>query len=164
MAKSKAELELAKLKEDNKKLAKEKEQLRKDNEDLIKAHEELKSKIKAEKEAAKKQREEKTVEQVKGMKAKLDAEPHRWVRVFNAGLDEGVDFGFRYEGVQFKLYSGKPIELAESVISHLIKCGRPKAKLKQGEAGQAVKEEGFHHNYNVVPCEAPTKEAVKVAS
>lgn len=108
---------------------------------------------------AKKQRQEKAAEQVKDMKARLDAEPHHWVQVFNKGLDDGVDFGFTYEGITFKMYSGKPVKLAESVIKHLKGCAYPITTLKQGEAGQAVKVAGFHHNFNVVNCEAPKKDA-----
>jgi hypothetical protein len=133
------------------------EQLRKANEALKKEKEDLEARAEAMRAEAKKQKEEKAAEQIKGMNARLDAEPHHWVQVFNKGLDDGVDFGFRFEGVQFKLYSGKPVYLAESVIKHLKGCGHPIVKLKQGEAGQAVKEEGFHHNFNVVNCEAPAE-------
>lgn len=135
----------------------------KEIEALKKANEELKAKAEAMKAEAKKQREEKAAVQAKDMKDKFDAEPHHWVQVFNKGLDDGVDFAFCYEGVQFKLYSGKPVSLAESVIKHLKGCGLPITKLKQGEAGQgAVKVKGRHHNFNVVNCEAPRKE-VKTA-
>lgn len=151
MAKTIAALE-AELRESKKRSAEEIEKLRKANEDLLKEQE----KIKAE---AKKRREGKATEQVLSVKARLDAEPHRWVKVFYVGMDEGVDFGFMYEGIQFWMISGKPIELAESVIKHLKGCGFPIAKLKQGVAGQPVKVEGFHHNYNVVECEAPPQKA-----
>jgi len=148
MPKSKAELEaeLDALKESNKKLLEESE--------ALKAEEE---KRKAE---AKRQLEEKAKNHTRSIKDRLDAEPHHWVRVFNTGLNDGVDFAFNYEGIQFRMISGDPIYLAQSVINHLKLCGYPKTKLKQGEAGQPVKVEGFHHNYNVVNCEAPEKLAV----
>lgn len=124
--------------------------------------EDLKAKAEAAKAEAKKQREEKAEEHKKDMKAKLDAEPHQWVQVFYKGLKDGVDFAFNYEGIQFLLYSGVPIFLAESVIKHLKGCGYPIIIEKQGEAGQPIKVHGRHHNFNVVNCEAP-KEDVKTA-
>ena len=127
---------------------------------LTKETEDLKAKAEAIKAAAKKQREEKAEDQRKGMQAKLDAEQHQWVQVFNKGLSDGVDFPFNYEGVQFVLYSGRPKFLPESVIKHLKGCGFPITIEKQGEAGQAVKVAGYHHNFNVVNCEAPEKAAV----
>lgn len=122
---------------------------------LTKEAEDLKAKAEAAKVAAKKQREEKAAESVKDMQAKLDAEPHQWVQVFNIGLDDGVDFAFNYEGIQFVLYSGKPKHLAESVIKHLKTRGFPITTEKQGEAGQPISVHGFHHNFNVVNCEEP---------
>jgi len=163
MVKTIAALE-AELKESKKKSAKELEALKKANEALIKKAEDLMAKAEAAKAQAKKQREEKAAESVKGMQAKLDAEPHHWVQVFSKGLDDGVDFGFNFEGIQFKLYSGKAVHLAESVIRHLKGCAFPITTLKQGEAGLgAVKVHGRHHNYNVVNCEAPTEAPAKVA-
>lgn len=130
---------------------------------LTKETEDLKAKAEAAKAVAKKQQEEKAAENIKDMQAKFDAEPHHWVRVFYKGMDDGVDFGFLYEGIQFKLYSGKPFFLAESVIKHLKGCAYPITTLKQGEAGVGpVKVKGKHHNFNVVNCEAPEKVA-KVA-
>jgi len=123
--------------------------------------EDLKAKAEAIKVEAKKQREAKAEEQQKGMKAKFGAEPHQWVQVFYKGLKDGVDFPFNYEGVQFLLYSGKPVSLAESVIKHLKGCGYPIIIEKQGEAGQPIKVHGYHHNFNVVNCEAP--DTVKAA-
>ena len=122
---------------------------------LTKETEDLKAKAEAMKAAAKKQREEKAEIQAKGMKAKFDAEPHHWVQVFYKGLKDGVDFAFNFEGIQFLLYSGVPIFLAESVIKHLKGCGYPIIIEKQGEAGQPIKGHGRHHNFNVVNCEAP---------
>lgn len=133
--------------------------LKKLSDEQAKALEQANARIEMMKADAKRQREEKATASVKDMKAKLDAEPHHWVRVFNTGVDDGIDFAFNYEGIQFRMISGDPIYLAESVIAHLKSCGYPKAKLKQGEAGQPVKVKGFHHNYNVVSCEAPQKAA-----
>lgn len=129
--------------------------LREANAEMTKSLEDMKI-------AAKKQREEKAEVQVKGMKAKIDAEPHHWVQVFNQGLDDGVDFNFTYEGIPFKLYSGKAVYLPESVIKHLKSSGFPITTEEQGEAGQPVIVAGRHHNFNVVNCEAP-KVPAKIA-
>lgn len=168
MAKTNAQLaaEMAKLTEAHLVMVKATEKQKAEDaekiEALTKETEDLKVKAEAAKVAAKKQREEKAVESVKDMQAKLDAEPHQWVQVFYKGLKDGVDFSFNYEGIQFMLYSGKPVELAESLIKHLKGCGYPEPVEKQGEAGQPIKVHGFHHNFNVVNCEAPKKE-VKTA-
>lgn len=167
MAKTNAQLtaEMAKLTKAQEVMVKEAEKKKAEDaakiEVLTKETEELKAKAEAAKATAKKQREEKAAENVKDIQAKLDAEPHKWVKVFYQGMDDGVDFGFNYEGIQFKLYSGKPVHLAESVIKHLKGCAYPITTLKQGEAGVgAVKVHGRHHNYNVVNCEEPEKAAV----
>ena len=138
-------------------LQKDIEALQKTNEAQTKELEEAKAKNEAMKAEATEQRKAKAEDQKKSMKDKLGAEKHNWVRVFNVGLKDGVDFPFNYEGVQFKLYSGKPVLLPQSVVTHLQGCAYPITKLKQGETGQAVKVEGKHHNFNVVPCEAPAK-------
>lgn len=129
--------------------------LKKTGEKLLKEAEDLKAKAEAARNEAKKQRDKKAEEQQKGMRALLKASPHHWVQVFNSGMDDGTDFSFTYEGLLFRLISGKPVFLSEILINHLKKCRRPKAKLRQGEAGQAVKVEGFHYNFNVVNCEKP---------
>jgi len=161
MAKTDAQLEaeLKKLTKAHDKMVKAAE--KKAAEDA-KTIEDLKAKAEAAKAEAKKQREEQTKNDKKNMQAKLDAEPHQWVQVFYKGLKDGVDFAFNYEGIQFVLYSGKPKYLAESVIKHLKTRGYPIIIEKQGEAGQPVKVQGFHHNFNVVNCEPP-KEEVKTA-
>lgn len=134
--------------------------LQKTSEAQAKELEELKAKAEADKLAAKKRIEEQAKAQVKDTQARLDAEPHQWVQVFNQGLADGVDFGFHYEGVGFKLYSGRPVKLPESVIKHLKGCSFPIIIEKQGEAGQGpVRVHGKHHNFNVVNCEPPEKEA-----
>lgn len=137
--------------------------LKKVNEKNEKLIEELKAAAEAAKAVAKKQREEKAEENVKDMKAKLDAEEHQWVQVYQRGLKDDVDFAFNYEGVQFVLYSGVPVSLALSVIKHLKGCGYPIITEKQGEAGQPVIVHGKHNRYSVVNCEKPPK-AVKAAS
>lgn len=106
--------------------------------------------------------EKKRVDAAKDIKAKLDAEPHTWVQVFQKSLDDGVDFSFTYEGLLFRLISGGPVKLAKSVIAHLKGCHYPQPKYNQGEAGQAVKVAGSYHRYTVQNCEAP-KEKAKVA-
>ncbi len=117
------------------------------------------------KDAAKEKRQEQAAVTKKGWKAKIEASPHKWVKVFNVGLVDGVDFSFMFEGLTFRLLSGTPVSLSELVIEHLQGCGRPQLKLKQGEAGQSVQVAGFHHNFNVVGCRAPEKaEPVAVAS
>lgn len=150
MAKSKADLE-SELKATKQKLA-----------TATKEVGDLKAKAEAMKLAAKQQREAKAVENKKDMRSKIKAAPHQWVQVFAQGLDDGVDFAFNYEGLQFRLISGQPVYLSEILIKHLRACRRPRTKLKQGEAGQAVKVEGWHHNFNVVACEAPDKAEVAV--
>lgn len=169
MTKTNAQLtaEMAKLTNAHEVMVKEAEKKKKADaakiEALTKETEDLKAKAEAAKVAAKKQREEKAAENVKDVQARLDAEPHHWVQVFNKGIDDGVDFGFCYEGIQFKLYSGKPDFLPESLIKHLKGCAYPIATLKQGEAGVGpVKVRGKHHNFNVVNCEKPEAPA-KVA-
>lgn len=162
MAKTVAQLtaEMAKLTNANDVMVREAEKQKTEDAKTI---EDLQAKIEAIKVEAKKQREEKAEVQKKDMKAKFDAEPHQWVQVFYKGLKDGVDFAFNYEGIQFVLYSGKPVSLAESVISHLKGCGYPVLIEKQGEAGQPIKVHGRHHNFNVVNCEEPEKVAEKVA-
>lgn len=161
MAKTVAQLqaELVKLTKAHDVMVKEAEKQKADDAEVI---EKLKKENEAIKTAAKKQREEKAEIQKKGMKAKLDAEPHEWVQVFYKGLKDGVDFAFNYEGIQFVLYSGIPVSLAKSVISHLKGCGYPIIIEKQGEAGQPIKVHGRHHNFNVVNCNPP-EVAEKVA-
>jgi len=133
--------------------------LKKTSEAQAKELEEIKAKVEADKAAAKKRVEEQAIAKVKSTQSRLDAEPHHWVKVFNQGLADGVDFGFQYEGVGFKLYSGTPVELPESVIKHLKGCSFPIIVEKQGEAGQGpIRVHGRHHNFHVESCEAPDKE------
>lgn len=159
MAKTVAQLtaEMAKLTKAHDVMVKEAEEKKAEDAAKIEALTKENEAIKAE---TKKQRKEKAEEAKKSIRARLDGEPHHWVQVFYQGLDDGVDFGFTYEGIPFKLYSGKPVSLPESVIKHLKGCAYPITKLKQGEAGQGkVKVHGRHHNFNVVNCEAPAKAA-----
>lgn len=139
------------------KLAAELKAANKANEALKKANEALVKKAEETKAVAKKQREEKAEETKMSVRARVNAAPHHWVQVFNTGLDDGVDFSFNYEGLIFKLFSGAPVKLSQILIVHLRSCRRPKTKLKQGEAGQTVKVAGWHHNFNVVNCEAPAE-------
>ncbi len=162
MAKTNAQLtaEMARLSKAHEVMVREAEKKKAEDaakiEALTKETEDLKARAEAAKLATRKQREEKAAENVKDIQARLDAEPHHWVQVFNKGLDDGVDFGFCYEGIQIKLFSGKPVFLAESLIKHLKGCAYPITTLKQGEAGVgAVKVAGKHHNFNVVNCEKP---------
>lgn len=122
---------------------------------LKKANEDLKAKAEAAKAAANQQRLAKAEEQKKGMRAKLDAEEKQWVQVFYKGLKDGVDFGFTYENVPFRLFSGAPVLLPVSVIKHLKGRFYPIILLKQGEAGQPVKVKGKHYNFTVQTCEPP---------
>jgi len=159
MAKTVAQLEaeMARLTKAHEVMVKESEKLKAEDAKKI---EDLKAKNEAMKVAAKKQHQEQAEEQVKDMQAKLDAEPHQWVKVFYKGLKDGVDFAFNYECIQFLLYSGQPVELAESVIKHLKGCAYPITIEKQGEAGQPVKVHGKHHRFSVENCETPAKVAV----
>lgn len=171
MAKTVAELQAElKAKEDElKKLTKAHETIVADNEKTIEQLRSEKEKLEAKAEEAraeaKKQREQKAEEDKRKMAARIKASPHHWVQVFNTGLQDGVDFAFNFEGLQFRLISGEPVYISEIIINHLKRCGYPKVKLKQGEAGQPVKVEGFHHNFNVVACNAPEgKEAVSAGA
>ena len=116
----------------------------------------LTNKLAAEKEQAKKQREETATKTVGKMRALVDAAPHKWVQVFHKGLKDNVDFSFNYEGLQYKLYSGVKTRLSEIIINHLKLCRYPQTKLSQGEAGGTPKiQKGFHYNFHVVNCEKP---------
>jgi len=161
MAKTNAQLtaDIAKLTKAQEVMVKEAEKQAAEDAKTI---EDLKAKNEQIKAEAKKQRQEKAEIHVKDMRAKFDAEPHQWVQVFYKGLKDGVDFAFNFEGVQFVLYSGVPVNLAKSVIKHLKGCGYPITIEKQGEAGQPIKVHGRHHNFSVVNCEPP-KEEVKTA-
>lgn len=169
MAKTEAELkaENRKLSEDLKKLAKAHDVMTADSQNQIEAlkkeNAELARKAEEAKAEAKKQRLEKAEECKKTMAVKIKESKHQWVRVFDTGLKEGVDFAFNYEGLQIRLISGDPVHLSEILINHLKHCGYPKTQLKQGEAGGTIKVKGFHHRFNVVPCEPPAKEDVAAA-
>ena len=94
---------------------------------------------------------------------KLAKEPRIWVRVFNRDLEENVDFGFTFEGHRWHLVNGAVTQLPQSVITHLNGIHYPQVKLKQGEAGQAVKVEGSYHRFAITNVEAPKeKEPVTV--
>ena len=86
---------------------------------------------------------------------KLATEPRLWVRVFNRDLSEGMDFGFTFEGHRYHLINGEVVRLPQSVIEHLKGIHYPQPKLKQGEAGQAVKTEGSYHRFAVTNVDTP---------
>ena len=131
----------------------------KDKESAKKVIDGLTKKVEQEKAQAKKSREEAVAKTVSKMRALIDASRHIWVQVFHKGLKDGVDFSFNYEGLQYKLYSGVPVNLSEIIIDHLKMCRYPQAKLRQGEAGGAPKlQKGYHNNFHVVNCEQPEKE------
>lgn len=92
---------------------------------------------------------------------KLKTEPRLWVRVFNRDLAEGIDFGFTFEGHRYHLMNGEVVQLPQSVITHLNGVHYPQTKLKQGEAGQAIKVEGSYHRFAITSVEAP-KESIAV--
>lgn len=122
----------------------------------------LKKKLDQEKEQAKKQREDSTAKTISKIRALIKASKHHWVQVFHKGLKDGVDFSFNYEGLQYKLYSGKPVNLSEIIINHLKSCRRPQTKLEQGETGGAPKmTAGWYNNFAVVNCEKPETVPVK---
>jgi len=159
MAKSNAQLtaEIEKLTKAHEVMVKEAEEQKESDAKTIAG---LKAKNEELKAATAKRRQEQAEKDKKNVKARLDAEEHQWVQVFYKGLKDGVDFNFNYEGVQFVLYSGEPVELPVSVIKHLKTRGYPIITEKQGETGLPVKVQGYHHNFNVVNCEAPAKKAM----
>lgn len=134
------------------KLTKAHDVIVKENEEKIAAQAETIESMKA---RATEERKAKAKTDKKTWEARIKAAPHHWVQVFNKGLEDGVDFAFNFEGLQFRLLSGQPVYLSEILINHLKLCRRPQVKLKQGEAGTKVKTKGFHYNFNVVNCNPP---------
>ena len=98
------------------------------------------------------------------------AKDRTWVKVYQIGLENGVDFMFttdvepkfdgngkpkHREGKQYHLINGEPVLLHNAVITHLRGLHYPRLQLKQGETGMPVKTQGSQDRYSVVPCEAP---------
>ena len=93
---------------------------------------------------------------------KLAKEPRMWVRVLNRDYEEGIDFGFVLERHNWHLVNGAVTRLPVSVINHLKDIRYPKVTYKQGEAGTAVKSEGFYYRFAITEVDAPEPAAAPV--
>lgn len=81
-------------------------------------------------------------------KAQGTGDPLIWCKVKNEDLEDGVDFGFYYEGKSYLLYNNKKVRLPKSVIEHLRLVGYPyKRYVPDQEEGHAMQVAGFYQRF-----------------
>lgn len=83
-------------------------------------------------------------------KAKAKGDPLINVRVMNQDLNDGVDFGFFFEGTLYKLINGAAHALPRSLIEHLKKLAYPFKRYEpKGESGRCMVVAGRRYRFAI---------------
>jgi len=85
-------------------------------------------------------------------KAQTEGDPLVKVRVKNLELNDGVDWGFWYEGKHVLLVNNEVYSLPRSIVEHLKLLAYPYKQYRVGaEPGQSMVVAGKQHRFAITP-------------